>query len=257
MVFFLNTVIDWRTLALICMCVPITNFVALFFIPETPHWLIGKGRIECAEKSLKWLRGWASKEQVADEFQGIQTFVKRSRSCNVCLEQNQPCPHPGPTLGAKLAEFKLKRTMKPFFIVISLFAILQYSGTFAMTPYMVTIFKAYGSPLPADITTAILGLSNIFATIAFISLEHFVGKRRIYLTVLSGICIASLVISVYGFVFLPGGYNSFDPNLPMPVLPHPALTYIPTVCLIVWSFCSFCGIYMMPWQLLSEIFAFK
>lgn len=126
-----------------------------------------------------------------------------------------------------------------------------------MTPYVVNIFKAYGSPLPADVTTALLGLGNIFATITFISLEHFVGKRRIYLTVLSGICITSLVIAVYGFVFLPSGYNSFDLNLPVPDLPHPALVYIPTICLIVWSFCSFCGIYMMPWQLLSEIFAFK
>lgn len=257
MVFSLNTVTDWRTVSLICLCVPVLNFIALFFVPETPHWLVSKGRIERAEKALRWLRGWTTKERVADEFQGIQTFVQQSKSCDGCLEQEQLCPHPEPTLIDKLAEFKRKRTLKPFFIVITLFAILQYSGTFAMTPYVVNIFKAYGSPLPADVTTALLGLGNIFATITFISLEHFVGKRRIYLTVLSGICITSLVIAVYGFVFLPSGYNSFDLNLPVPDLPHPALVYIPTICLIVWSFCSFCGIYMMPWQLLSEIFAFK
>lgn len=55
-VFFLNTLTDWRTVGLICLCAPILTVIALIFVPETPHWLIGKGRIEQAEKALGWLR---------------------------------------------------------------------------------------------------------------------------------------------------------------------------------------------------------
>lgn len=55
-IFFLNTLTDWRTVGLICFAVPIGTVIALFFVPETPHWLIGKGRIERAEKALCWLR---------------------------------------------------------------------------------------------------------------------------------------------------------------------------------------------------------
>lgn len=55
-VFFLNTLTTWRTVGLICLCVPILTVVALTFVPETPHWLIGKGRIERAERALCWLR---------------------------------------------------------------------------------------------------------------------------------------------------------------------------------------------------------
>lgn len=256
-VFFLNTLTEWRIVGLIIMGVPIVTVVALYFVPETPHWLLAKGRTEQAEKALCWLRGWVPKHVVASEFQALQRFSERSKSCNSCVEQNQKCSHASPSLAEKLADFKRKRTIKPFVIVISLFIILQYSGIFAMTPYLVKIFKAYDSPLPPDWSTAILSFLNVFATITFMSLEHFVGKRRIYLTVLSGVCISSFVISCYGFIFLPRGYNSFDKPSHWPDFDNGSLVYIPTVFLIVWSFCSYCGILMMPWQMLSEIFAFK
>ena len=31
--------------------------LAMFFMPETPYYLITKGRLDVAEKSLSWLRG--------------------------------------------------------------------------------------------------------------------------------------------------------------------------------------------------------
>lgn len=257
-IFSLNTVMDWRRVALVCFTVPIVTITALIFIPETPHWLISKGQIERAEKSLCWVRGWAPKHQIANEFEILRTFVERSKLCDQCnMQQNQQCSHPAPSFAAKLREFKRKQTFKPFLIVLGLFVIVQYSGIFAMTPYLVAIFKAYGSPLPADVTTAILSFLNVFATITFMSLEHFVGKRRLYLTVLTGVCVSSAIISLYGFILLPSGYNSFDQNLTLPQLAQPTHAYIPTICLMLWSFCSYCGILMMPWQMLSELFAFK
>jgi hypothetical protein len=31
--------------------------VVMFFMPETPYYLITKGKVEQAEKSMSWLRG--------------------------------------------------------------------------------------------------------------------------------------------------------------------------------------------------------
>lgn len=128
---------------------------------------------------------------------------------------------------------------------------------FAMTPYLVQIFKAYQCPFAPDVAITLLSFLNIFATITFMCLVRFVGKRRLYLTVLTGVCISSFVISCYGFILLPKGYNSFDESQEKPNLEGSNLIYIPTVFLILWSFCSYCGILMMPWQMLSEIFSFK
>lgn len=104
----------------------------LFQVPETPHWLLSKGRTRDAEKALCWLRGWVPKEFVSDEFKGLQRYSARAKSCYNCIENNRDCSHPPPGLSDKFAEFRRKRTLKSFTIVISLFVILQYSGIFIL-----------------------------------------------------------------------------------------------------------------------------
>ncbi|KAF7555987.1 hypothetical protein G7Z17_g1715 [Cylindrodendrum hubeiense] len=63
----IGAIIDWKTakrpdksaylipLAIIYV-VPTILFISLFFIPESPRWLILQGRFDDAHKSLKWLR---------------------------------------------------------------------------------------------------------------------------------------------------------------------------------------------------------
>ncbi|XP_031638855.1 facilitated trehalose transporter Tret1-like [Contarinia nasturtii] len=126
-----------------------------------------------------------------------------------------------------------------------------------MTPYLQQIFKAYQSPIAPKVATSIVSVMNVFATITFLCLVRFVGKRRMYLTVLSGVCISSFVISVYGIILLPSDYNSFNKENNVPELNGSWLVYIPTFFLIIWNYCSYCGILMMPWMFLSELFPFK
>lgn len=47
----------WRTVALFYTLLPLTSFIIILFIPETPYWLISKSRSEEAQKSLAWFRG--------------------------------------------------------------------------------------------------------------------------------------------------------------------------------------------------------
>ena len=54
----------WRTIALCSCALPVISTIALFFVPESPHWLIRKSRIDEAKQSLAWLRGWVPVEKV-------------------------------------------------------------------------------------------------------------------------------------------------------------------------------------------------
>lgn len=120
-------------------------------------WLLSKDRKEDAEKSLQWLRGWTTKEGVAKEFAQLQRYSERSKSCNLCVKQDQVCLHQEKmTTKGKFAELTRKRTLKPFFIVIFLFFLAQFTGFSAMRPYMVQVLKAYRTPIEADQATVIL-----------------------------------------------------------------------------------------------------
>ncbi|CAH0381025.1 unnamed protein product [Bemisia tabaci] len=69
---------DWRTVALICSACPIITFTSMTQIPESPTWLIVKGRLEEAKKSLCWLRGWVKPCEVEEEFQTLLDHTKKS-----------------------------------------------------------------------------------------------------------------------------------------------------------------------------------
>lgn len=229
---------------------------SFFQVPETPLWLLSKDRTAEAEKSLCWLRGWATKEKIVKEFQGLQRYTERSKSCSACVKQNQKCPHPMPTTFDKIKELKRKQSLKPFVLVMSLFCISQFSGILSMSPFIVQIYKAYGSPIAPDRTAAIQSFANNVGNILFLCLIRFTGKRKLYLTMLTGVFLCSALVSTYGFIVLPKGYSSFDKTQNFK-LENEELGYIPFAGIILWSFFSYCGIVSMPWQMLSEVFPYK
>lgn len=216
---------------------------------------MSKNRPKKAEEALCWLRGWVPKESIADEFQSLQRYSERSSSCLSCINANQKCSHPKPTMMDKLVELKRSQTLKPFLIVMSLFTIAQFSGIAGMTPFIVQIFKAYESPIAPDRTAALVNVVNNISNIGFLCLLRFTGKRRLYLTMLTGVFLSAIVVCGYGFIFLPAGYNSFDRS--DFALKDSNFGYIPFVAIILWSGFSYCGVNSLPWQLLSEVFPYK
>jgi SP family facilitated glucose transporter-like MFS transporter 8 len=43
-------------------------------MPETPIWLLSRGRYEDAEKALCWLRGWVTPDVVREEFNQLVIY---------------------------------------------------------------------------------------------------------------------------------------------------------------------------------------
>ena len=60
---------SWRTVAWLQLLPSTLMGISVFFIPDSPYWLVEKGRLEDARQSLVVLRG--SNYDVNDEFQEI------------------------------------------------------------------------------------------------------------------------------------------------------------------------------------------
>lgn len=195
-------------------------------IPETPQWLLSKGRVGDAEKSLCWLRGWVSKDAVAQEFHEMQRLNDKS---------NQETSNSSPSLLEKIAEFRQKRTLQPLIITVALSIIAQCTGIVAMHPFIVQIFKAYDSPIEPDEAAAWLSSITILAHVVFICAIPFTGKRFLYIVTGTGAFLSSLVIACYGFIYLPPGYNSFDQQNHF-TLQNKDVAYIPFIALFLKNF---------------------
>lgn len=207
---------------------------------------------------------------------------KRSKSCNVCIEQGRHCSHPPPSLMENLTELKRKHCVKAFSIIIPLFFIAQFTGMQAIDPFLMHIFDAYKSPISPGNAAAVmkfieisvkklildiknsfdfqqisfqllLPIFNLFfqANLLLLFLIRF-GKRRVYLITGFGVFLSSLATACYGFIYLPNIFNSSHQQNQ-----NPNLAYIPTVGLFLWCFFSKCGFLSMPMLLASEVFSFK
>ncbi|XP_018912975.2 facilitated trehalose transporter Tret1 isoform X2 [Bemisia tabaci] len=75
----LGNFVDWRTAALISAMVPVITLIAISQVPETPTWLLSKGRNEEAKKSLQWLRGWVPVGLIMDEFDQLKRYNEATR----------------------------------------------------------------------------------------------------------------------------------------------------------------------------------
>jgi len=74
--FVLGTFVSWFVLSLICAFVPIVILAFLPLMPETPRYWISQNQPYKALKSLQWLRGAETEDQVRPELEDVSENLK-------------------------------------------------------------------------------------------------------------------------------------------------------------------------------------
>lgn len=254
-VYTLGSVTTWRYTSLYCCIVPLCTVVAIYFVPETPMWLLSKGRKEQAMKSLQWLRGWVSPKAVEPEFNEIVRYSEDSNRCVQCQKQQIKCTHKHSTASELLTEMMRKRTLKPFLIVLVMFAFCQFSGLSGMRPYLVQIFDSYNVPVDSNWCTVLIGICGFVANILCMCIIKPLGKRKLALFSMVGVCVSIVSLSIYSYFVLPPGWTSFDKHEQK--LDDHGMGYIPMIFIFILAFSTSLGMLPVPWMLLSEVFPFK
>ncbi|KAL1117674.1 hypothetical protein AAG570_003989 [Ranatra chinensis] len=249
--FFVGAVLYWRYACAVSILIPVAVFIAVYLIPESPTWLIVKGRITEAHDSLRWLRGWVTHEEVQDEFNTLMETIKmsplskltryllcpvRSDSHKIYHFFSGPIRKPKRRKGlAKLVLLKEARIYRPMLLVAIFFFVGHCTSLLGLRPFLVKIFGDLNLPIDPYWALVLSGSVQAAGSIVGAATIHSVGKRKLafYNLVGSFIC-----------CFLLGAYILSGADAP----------WAPLTLFCILFFCTGCGVMPLPWVLICEIF---
>lgn len=291
--FLMGLFLEWRTITLVSTIAPTMAVIFLFFVPESPHWLILKKRDEEAKQSLMWLRGWQkSFEGVKKEFDELYMNL---------TDRNTPA---GGNVNESFVKAFTRRTfVLPYFICSLAFFIGHFSGMTTLQTYAVPIFAQLKAPVDKYFATMLLGIVELIGTGLCVMLVRFVGKRRLTFFSTFGCSFCFFSTAIYAFFIddIPGEIpiNNVIANITMQIenastiaesftaiattesglafttefisqvqvaanatastgeLHSNQHSWIPLTLLLASALLSHSGIRLLPWMLIGEVYPAK
>ena len=173
-------------------CLPaLLYFILLFFVPNSPRWLMMKNRNDEAKHVISKYNGEANVEQLMNEI--TESFKEKKVSVLTTL-----------------AEF-FKKRYRSVLLIGLVVGIAQMSvGINAVFFYATNIFELTGIGTDASFVQSVwVGIINVIFTLIAIFLIDRIGRRPLLLTGLLGI-VVSLCIVAYGFSIADYNLDSND-----------------------------------------------
>ncbi|XP_050554109.1 facilitated trehalose transporter Tret1 [Spodoptera frugiperda] len=199
-----------------------------WYIPETPFYLVYKGKMEEASSTLQSLRG-TSKEAVQAELDGLQTVVTR--------EYKEP---------PKIKDLWATRgNVKALGICVFLAMLLQLSGIDVLLFYMEELLSKVGTNLSPSDGTIIMGVVQVVTSCITPLVVDRLGRKLLMWTTSLGLTIFLTLIGVYALL---DSYYKYD-------MSH--IAFLPLLCLIVYMILFTLGVGPVPWILVAEMFPVK
>jgi SP family arabinose:H+ symporter-like MFS transporter len=176
-----NTTSGWRWM-LAAEVLPAVGLLALLFVvPESPRWLLTRGREDEARGILDRVAGAAHAE-----------------------EQIQAARAVGAEEEGSLGELFSARFRRPLVIAVVLMAVSQFSGINAIMYYSTKIFTTAGVGVKDAFSSSILvGLVNFLFTFVAIGLVDRAGRRPL---LIAGLAVQVVALAAVGLMF-HGGYH--------------------------------------------------
>lgn len=176
-----GTFIHWNWLTIVCAAPSVLMTLLLAFLPETPRWLLMKGRTDEAIKALNWFRH--NEIKVTSEIQDIQRSLREAAQKQVLLKDylHQPL---NKLLGISLA----------------LFVFQEFSGINVVRAYTVTIFQSARNTLNPNLETIVVGSMLVFGSImATLVIDRFT-RRTLLMASCFSMTIGMASMGAYFFV---------------------------------------------------------
>lgn len=226
----IGTFLSWRVTALVSCVVPFLCYLLMVMVPESPSWLLSKGKYDEAARAFKWLRGCSY-----DSDQEFRVMIDKQKQAQLSEADHLPF-----WLKLRL-NIRKPEFYKPFSIVFLCFFIMQLSGPNTMAFYSVNVMRdTLGSGINEYVAMIIIDLLRAFmSVVACILLK--VAKRR-FLAIFSGIGTVISLFSLSGYLTLAKMYPEVT-----------EFSWLSLLFLILYIIFISIGIFPLPWCVNGEL----
>ncbi|KAL0125280.1 hypothetical protein PUN28_004423 [Cardiocondyla obscurior] len=221
---FVSYTVFW----ILCAIVPVVFFGCFMIMPESPYFLLSKGRRDEAVASLARLRS-KSEAAVQKEADEIQEILDEAFKNQVSISDL----------------FKVKVNFKALLYTCAMVSFQQFTGINVVLFYMEKIFIAAGGGMSTAVSTIIIGVVQVLASMVTPIVVDRSGRRL--LLVLSGIGETISLIALGLFFYLKEVQHADD------VVNE--ISWLPVVALVIFIITYSVGWGPLPWAVMGEMFA--
>ncbi|XP_077292794.1 facilitated trehalose transporter Tret1-like [Arctopsyche grandis] len=183
--FVVGSLVSFKTFNMISAISPVLMLIAFTFAPETPFFLMRKGRKDEAVKCLMMLKGSTDASDVNSDVKNIEKFLEDSNKCN---------------FAQSLRQLMEPKSTKAVIIVTVLLMGQQFSGVSAIVMYMSMMFDTLDLPISSMYVIALSELLSGFSIlISSVTVDRF-GRKPLF-ALSSLICIGSHIMVGLFFFF--------------------------------------------------------
>ncbi|XP_018566600.1 facilitated trehalose transporter Tret1 [Anoplophora glabripennis] len=211
-----------RSLSIACAALPILFGFAFFSMPETPFYLLRKGRIEESKESLRKFLG---KHYVDTEYEDLRLHLK----CDTSEKQST------------VSVFKKRSVKKACVLGVGLALVKVLTGIDSVTSYLSHIFGKTDIELGAQNASIIFAVFEVFSVVPQALLVDRLGRKVLLVVtqIVMGLCLGVTALSI-----------AIESE-------NAVVQYIPVVALCLFVVGFSVGIGPIGWIITAEIFEEK
>lgn len=260
--FSLGAYLDWRQLAMLVAVAPMMLFLTVIYVPETPSYLVLKGRDDEAYRSLQWLRG--PQKNVELELETIRSNIRSSKLSAFRLPMTSSTTTSLTTNGfmtrASLqaiyanikSVLKNARLVKPVMITCGLMVFQRFTGANSFGFYAVKIFRQTFAGMNPHGGAIAVAFVQLLASMISGLLIDTVG--RIPLLIISSVFMSLALAGFGSYVYYEQASKVIaSANFEMETAAGNS-DWIPLLCVLVFTIAFSLGISPISSLLVGELF---
>lgn len=224
-----------NTFNVLLATIPLASTAVFAFMPESPVYLVSRGRNESAVQSLQWLRG--AQYDCAAEIAELQAQCEESRRSKASLA----------------SVLRRPSTLKAVSICFGLMFFQQMCGINAVIFFSKDIFDAAATGMNDGSCAILVGAIQVVAVFASALIVDRAGRRLLLLLSIVLMSVCTLLLGAH--FYIQALSITSEAALAVRIFYSYVADYVPVVSLCLFIFAFSIGFGPIPWMMLGELFA--